>query len=126
MPAALVTLAILFVPPLRSQDQSRHANDTTQAAANQAPLRGPSFIPDGKFQGSTLAGWHVLGQAVWGADDGDLIGKGNDSGGWLVLDRSYQDTGLYTSFRCIGSCDTGVLLRLHKTADGMQGTYLSI
>ncbi len=26
-------------------------------------MRGPSFLPDGSFLGSTLAEWHTLGQA---------------------------------------------------------------
>ncbi len=99
-----------------------------EPAAETIPLSGPSFVPDGGFHGSTLAGWHILGQADWRADQGEIVGKGTGSGGagWLVLDRSFHDTGLYTSFECVGPCDTGVLLRLHPTAEGMQGTYLAI
>ena len=89
-------------------------------------LNGPSFVPSSTFKGSTLAGWHTLGQADWRAENGELIGKGTGGGGWLVLDRSLQDTGFYSAFRCTGSCDTGVLLRMTKTADGMTGTYISI
>src|ERR1700721_1520419 len=55
-----------------------------------AELHGPSFVPDSKFQGSTLAGWHTLGQATWRAENGELIGRGNSGSGWLVLDHSYQ------------------------------------
>jgi hypothetical protein len=99
---------------------------TSAHARGQEPatLSGPSFIPDGR--GSTLAGWHTLGQAAWRADQGEIVGNGINGSGWLVLDRSFQDAGLYTAFECSGSCDTGVLLRLRPTSDGMQGTILAI
>ena len=32
------------------------------------------FVPDWTFQGSSLKGWHVLGQADWRAEKGELIG----------------------------------------------------
>src|SRR2546428_9228478 len=89
---------------------------------------GPTFIPDSTFKGSTLAGWRALGQAEWRAQGGELIGvpKPGGSGGWLVLDRSYQDVGFYSSFRCTGGCKTGVLLRAEKTPQGMKGIYVSL
>jgi hypothetical protein len=87
---------------------------------------GPSFVPDARFVGSTLNGWHTVGTANWRAENGEIIGKGKEAAGWLVLDHSYQDTGVFTDFRCSGACDTGVLLRMEKTADGMKGVFLSI
>ncbi len=99
---------------------------TSSASADAATLRGPSFVPDARFTGSTLAGWHTLGQADWHVENGELIGKATGNGAWLVLDRSYQDTGFYAAFRCTGVCDTGVLLRMTKTAAGINGTYLAI
>jgi len=76
----------------------------------------PAFVPDSTFQGSSLKGWHVLGQADWRADKGELIATPkNAGGGWLVLDKSYQDVQFFASFRCSGSCRTGVLLRAEKT-----------
>ncbi|HTF64620.1 MAG TPA: hypothetical protein VK638_18215, partial [Edaphobacter sp.] len=62
------------------------------------------FVPDSTFKGSTLTGWHTLGQADWSARDGELIGKvkPGGSGGWLVLDKSYQDVGFFASFKCTG------------------------
>jgi hypothetical protein len=121
---SVVTLLLIAIPFGRSQSPAGDA-----ASANSAPkLSGPSFLPDGSFHGSTLNGWHTLGQADWRADQGEIIGKGTGAGGsgWLVLDRSFQDTGLYATFQCVGPCDTGVLLRLRATAGGMQGTYLTI
>ncbi len=86
-----------------------------------------NFVPEWTFQGSSLKGWHVLGQADWRAEKGELIGTPKSaSGGWLVLDRSYQDIGFFASFRCAGSCRTGVLLRAQKTETGMKGIYVSL
>jgi Domain of Unknown Function (DUF1080)/FG-GAP-like repeat len=95
-------------------------------AQTQSDLRGPSFVPDAKFAGSQLTGWHTLGHAEWSAENGEIVGKGSAGSGWLVLDHSSQDTGFYAAFRCTGPCDTGVLLRMAKTADGITGTYLSL
>jgi hypothetical protein len=87
----------------------------------------PAFIPDSTFQGSSLTGWHVLGQADWRAENGELIGKPrNEAGGWLVLDKSYQDIGFFASFRCTGACKTGVLFRMEKIERGLKGTYVSL
>jgi hypothetical protein len=86
----------------------------------------PSFIPDSIFKGSSLTGWHVLGQADWQAQNGELVGTVKQGGGWLVLDRSYQDVGFHAFFRCTGGCKTGVLLRAEKTPEGMKGIYVSV
>lgn len=107
----MIALAVVSIAAPRTKGQ-------------ESTLSGPSFIPDGHV--STLAGWHTLGQASWRADQGEIVGKGTNGAGWLVLDRDFQDTGLYTAFECGGSCDTGVLLQLRTTSDGMQGTFLAI
>jgi hypothetical protein len=87
----------------------------------------PAFVPDSTFEGSSLKGWHVLGQADWRAEKGELIGTPKSAGGgWLVLDKSYQDVQFYASFRCTGACRVGVLLRAQKTESGMKGTYVSL
>ena len=113
-----------------------------------APLfgAGPSFHPDATFKGSSLAGWHVLGDADWRAQDGVITGVPKQpGGGWLVLDKSYQDIGFYAAFRCAtgrlppsggsappagasaeAGCKTGILLRAEKTASGMKGVYVSL
>jgi len=91
---------------------------------------GPAnFKPDGMVTGSTLAGWHVLGGADWKNQNGELVGtaKPGGNGGWLIMDKSFQDVQLYTSFRCTGACTSGVLLRGQKTPDGgMSGVYVSL
>ncbi len=47
-----------------------------------------NFQPDVVFKGSSLAGWHPLGQAGWRAENGEIIGTPKEGGGWLVLDKS--------------------------------------
>ena len=87
-------------------------------SASEAPLSefGLSFIPDYTFKGSSLQGWHVLGDAAWQAKDGEIIGKAkaNSNGGWLVLDNSYQDIGFHSLFKSIGNSETALLLRMEK------------
>jgi 3-keto-disaccharide hydrolase/FG-GAP-like repeat len=85
-----------------------------------------NFLPDVVFKGSTLTGWHRLGQADWRAENGEIIGTPGQGGGWLVLDKGYQDIAFYSSFRCSGACKTGVLLRAEKTSDGLKGVYVSL
>ena len=92
------------------------------AAISVALAASPAvFVPDATFHGSSLAGWHTLGQAKWRAENGEIVGTPGDGGGWLVLDQSYQDVGFFTSFRCASGCKTGVLLRAEKTPTGNEG-----
>lgn len=89
----------------------------------------PDFVPGVTFNGATLQGWHTLGDADWHAKDGEFVGtpKPGGNGGWLILDKSYQDTEFAVSFRCTADCKTGILLRAEKTPDGgMRGTYVSL
>ena len=86
---------------------------------------GPSFHPDSTFAGSSLANWHTFGPAEWRAENGEIIATPK-GGGWLVLDHSYQDIGLYTQFRCEAACETGVLLRAQMTPTGMKGIYVAL
>src|SRR4029450_3051849 len=88
-----------------------------------------NFKPDGSFKGSALTGWHVVGDADWSAQNGELIGKAKPgtNGGWLVMDKNFQDVQLYLNYRCTGECKSGVLLRAHKTSDGgMAGVYVAL
>src|ERR1700676_1347042 len=87
----------------------------------------PTFTVGSTFKGSSLKGWHVLGQADWKAQNGELTGKAKDGGsGWLVLDQGFQDIGFFASFKCAGACKTGVLVRAEKTPQGMKGIYVSL
>jgi 3-keto-disaccharide hydrolase len=100
------------------------------ATVPSAQAAGPgNFKPDGMVTGSALSGWHIVGDADWKAQDGELVGKakGGGNGGWLVMDKSFQDVQLYANYRCTGQCTSGILLRAQKTADGgMNGVYVSL
>src|SRR6202140_1689050 len=73
---------------------------------------GLTFIPDSTFTGSSLTGWHPLGDASWKAQSGEIIGTvaTGGNGGWLMLDRSYQDVGIHAMFRCAGGCQAGIMI----------------
>ena len=68
-----------------------------------------------------------MGDADWKAQNGEIIGTPKQpGGGWLVLDKSFQDVALFTNVTCTGGCKAGVLLRAEKTPDGMKGIYVSL
>jgi Domain of Unknown Function (DUF1080)/FG-GAP-like repeat len=99
------------------------------AAERQTFLPGPSFTPDARVTGSGLAGWHMVGTAQWQLVNGNLTATPGPSGagGWLVMDHSFQDVALFSKFMCSNGCETGILFRLEKTADGgMKGTYAKL
>jgi hypothetical protein len=87
----------------------------------------PDFKADATFTGSSLTGWHTVGQVEWKAQNGELVGHpSSDGGGWLVMDKSFQDLQFFANVRCDGKCQTGVLLRAAKTSDGgLTGVYVS-
>ena len=91
---------------------------------------GPrNFKPDGTFKGSALTGWRTLGDAEWKAQNGEIVGtaKPGTAGGWLVMDKAFQDVRLFANYRCTGECRSGVLLRAQTTPDGgMRGVYISV
>jgi hypothetical protein len=61
---------------------------------------GPNFRGDVVFKGSTLSGWRTLGQATWKAENGSITGTPTQpGGGWLVLDKSYEDVGVYANLQ---------------------------
>ena len=62
---------------------------------------GPSFHPDVTFQGSSLDGWHTVGQASWHAENGEVIGSPQSSdGGWLMLDCRDNCSACASAFVC--------------------------
>ncbi|MFL6448781.1 MAG: FG-GAP-like repeat-containing protein [Bryobacteraceae bacterium] len=87
-----------------------------------------TFLPDYTFSGSSLTGWPTLGEADWKAQNGEIVGTPrNAAGGWLLLDRSWQDLGFLANFRCTAGCTTGVLFRAEKTSDGgLKGILISL
>jgi hypothetical protein len=86
-----------------------------------------NFVPDVTFKGSGLDGWRKTGAADWSASNGEITGKPkSEKGGWLMLEKGYQDIQLAATFRCEGACKTGVLLRAEKTDDGTRGLFVSL
>ena len=111
---------------------SRRATSVACAVAvvvvsGSLPLaRSRNFVPDAVFKGSSLTGWRLFGQAEWRATNGEIVGLPK-SGGWLVLEKSFQDVAVFSSFRCAAGCKTGLLLRAQTTADGgMKGIFVSL
>lgn len=88
---------------------------------------GLSFQPDHTFKGSSLKGWHTVGNSNWKAQNGEIIGTSTGSnGGWLVLDSSYQDVGFHALFKLNGNSESGILFRREKTDGGYRGVFLSL
>ena len=90
---------------------------------------GPGeFQPDSKFKGSSLTGWHQLGNATWKASNGVLTGTPTSAdGGWLLLDKTFQDNYTFASFKAASGAKAGVLVRARKTAEGgLQGLLISL
>ncbi len=97
------------------------------ASAALAASSNLPFLPDVTFDGASLDGWHSWGQSDWRAENGEFIGTPKQgAGGWLMLDRSFQDIGFHALFQCSGDCKTGVLLRAEKTPTGMTGVLVSL
>jgi hypothetical protein len=89
---------------------------------------GPTFRPDTIFKGSSLTGWTPLGQAEWRAQNGEIVGTPKSpEGGWLLVNKSFQDVAIFANVTCSAPCKAGVLLRAEKTADGgMKGVFVSL
>ena len=88
---------------------------------------GPTFRPDVVFSGSSLTGWAPMGAATFRAVNGEIIATPTSaSGGWLFLEKSFQDVGFFTNVTCTGACRAGVLLRAEKTAEGFKGVFLAL
>ena len=59
------------------------------AGTGLAFASGPDFRPDIRLNGENLNGWHQLGQAEWKAENGEIVGKPNQSAaaGWSSTSR---------------------------------------
>ena len=109
---------------------SRHALiGVTIVTFALAPVQGDRamFVPDWTFKGNTLTGWRVLGEASFRALNGEIIGTPQSpAGGWLILDKSFQDVEVGFDFQMPSGAKTGLLLRAEKTPSGMKGVYVSL
>ena len=115
---------------MRYRFGSSFAAAVIAAAAFASIIHGAStnFAPDAVFTGSSLGGWQPIGQSNWRAENGEIIGTPTAAaGGWLLADKPYQDVAVFTSFRCAAGCQTGVMLRAERTADGgLKGVFVSL
>ena len=88
-------------------------------AAAQSFSRRHANVVDASTERSSL------GRAAWRV--GATIKKDGRDGepAWLMIDRPLQDVALFSRFRCVTTCEVGVLLRAEKTAAGYRGVYLA-
>src|SRR5438477_3648867 len=86
-----------------------------------------NFVPDWTFQGSSLGAARSIGNADWRAENGEIIGTPKTAeGGWLILDKPFQDVQFASTFRCTGGCSAGVMLRTQSTPEGIRGVYVAL
>src|SRR5690606_30703334 len=87
-----------------------------------------TFIPEFNFKDSGIKDWTIIGDADWKVQDGVITGnvKPGGSGGYLMLNRSFQDVGLRTLFKPDNTGELGILFRIEKINDGFKGILLSI
>ena len=70
------------------------------------------FVPTTVFKGSALTGLTPVGAATWAANNGEITGTPKSpEGGWLLLDKSFQDVGVFAGFKCPAGCKAGILVR---------------
>src|ERR1700744_4194495 len=89
---------------------------------------GLTFNPDYTFTASTLDGWRPMGSAHWSAKGGEVAGTIHSgvTNGLLLLDRSFQDTGIHVAFCGDTNAEIGIALRLEKSNEGMKAILVSI
>jgi len=88
----------------------RRFNWTAKRAASLKRRTAPTWAkPMRLFNGSNLAGWHVVGANHWRAMDGVL--QNTESGGNLVTDGKFTDFKLHLEFRYPKGGNSGVYLR---------------
>src|SRR5476651_1228038 len=88
--------------------------------------RNMALIPDYVYKGSSLSGWHTLGNADWKANNGIITVKANGTAGYLISDRGFQDIHLRTLYRADAGAEVGFLFRMEKTSDGFKSFLVSI
>ena len=109
------------------QGQRGEAANAAVKESHQVLSPAPNFIPDWTFAGSSLSDWQTLGDASWRAENGIIVGTpSQSSGGWLLLDKSFQDVRFFARVKSAGECVAGILLRVQKNARGMSGVFISL
>lgn len=107
LPSAAAALALAFGAP--------------DAAERPSPIR--DWAPDYLFQGGALSGWTPVGDVDWRVENGEIVARPRPggAGGFLVLDRPLQDVAAFTEFRCASPCEAGLLVRIARNGQGLEG-----
>ncbi|MBE2213468.1 MAG: DUF1080 domain-containing protein [Opitutaceae bacterium] len=81
------------------------------------------------WDGTSLAGWHVIGKGDWKVESGAIHGthaKGDSEFGHLVSDRTYGDFTVRLKFKCL-SGNSGFYFRIEETGfSGVSGFQAEI
>src|SRR5580765_131244 len=107
--------------------KSRIAFVTVLILSGASPLifANRNFVPDWTFKGSSLTGLRTIGHAEWKAVNGEIVGTPTSpDGGWLMLDKSFQDVQLAANVRCAADCVAGVMIRAEPSPGGMKGVFV--
>lgn len=76
------------------------------------------------FDGKTLAGWRVLGDALYSVDDGGILGRiGGGKQSFLVTERSFGDFVLDVEVKTELPGNSGIQVRSHVRDDGRVFGY---
>ena len=97
-----------------------------QPSADTLSAFGLTFQPDHSFTASSLQGWRTLGDAQWQAKNGELVAKATPAGGWLVMDKGYQDVGIHAQFKTTGNGEAAIMFRTEKVDQGYRGVMFSL
>lgn len=83
--------------------------DGTHDGDNAAPVGTEGW--QSLFDGSTLDGWHTVGEADWQTVDNTVQAVVGDSSGFLVTDADYGDFDLSLEFWVSDEANSGVFIR---------------
>lgn len=91
-------------------------------------VKSLTFIPDYTVTGSGIEKFKTLGKADWKMRDGEIVGTVNsgNSGGMIFLDKQYQDLAFQASIKNLGKVETGLIFRIEKNGDRINGVLVSI
>ncbi len=85
------------------------------AALCLAALLAACVGPVSLFDGRTLDGWQVLGDATWTVQDREIVG-GGDGDGFLATDGRYGDFHLRVEFWVDATTNSGIFIRCQDRA----------
>jgi len=87
----------------------------------------PDFMPDWTFTGSSLSDWKMVGNASWKAENGVIVDTPSPSGGgWLILNKPFQDVQFFGRIQSKGDCNAGIMFRVQTSQNGMTGIFVSL